>query len=158
MLTEEAKVTDVSYFFMQVYKQAGKVAEGKIYSPMKAYEIDFQGFDNAILLMDDIMDEEDFPQKSMRQRTFAEENTEKKKMTTEGDSAGKGSLGWHDILFREERRKIYFSIHVMYRQNASWQGRVQWRKEVRIFRSTLELLHLLKEAFDKETENINSNF
>ena len=41
-------------------------------------------------------------------------------------------------------------IRVLYRQNASWQGRVVWREESRseTFRSALELLFLMHSALD----------
>jgi hypothetical protein len=42
-----------------------------------------------------------------------------------------------------------FSMRVMFRQNASWQGSVTWLEEKReeSFRSTLELLMLMHSAF-----------
>ena len=44
--------------------------------------------------------------------------------------------------------KATFVIHVQFRQNATWQGTIQWvdEKKEQHFRSTLEMLRLLDEA------------
>lgn len=44
-----------------------------------------------------------------------------------------------------------FLIRVQYRQNASWQGTIQWldQKASLPFRSTLEMMMLIQEALDK---------
>lgn len=41
-----------------------------------------------------------------------------------------------------------FVIHVQFRQNATWQGTIQWvdEKKEQHFRSTLEMLRLLDDA------------
>ncbi|UWG98581.1 hypothetical protein LPY66_07260 [Dehalobacter sp. DCM] len=41
-----------------------------------------------------------------------------------------------------------FLIRIQYRQNASWQGTIQWldQKKTRKFRSELELMMLINEA------------
>ena len=46
------------------------------------------------------------------------------------------------------QEKPTFIIRVQYRQNASWQGSVQWVEKgmKRNFRSTLELIKLMDEA------------
>lgn len=59
----------------------------------------------------------------------------------------------------EKERKPYetrFLVQVFFRQNGSWQGRVEWlnQEEPRAedFRSTLELLHMLIEAVHNSVE------
>ena len=44
-----------------------------------------------------------------------------------------------------------FLIKIHYRQNASWQGSIQWLEIncTRFFRSYLELIFLMEEAMDK---------
>lgn len=45
-----------------------------------------------------------------------------------------------------------FHIHVLYRQNASWQGNIHWieGKQKQAFRSVLELLQLIYQVLPKE--------
>jgi predicted Rdx family selenoprotein len=44
-----------------------------------------------------------------------------------------------------------FLIRIQYRQNASWQGTIQWleEKKTKQFRSELEMMMLINEAADK---------
>ena len=44
-----------------------------------------------------------------------------------------------------------FLVYIQYRENASWQGRVQWLEgeQEQNFRSLLELLNLLQGAMEK---------
>lgn len=48
-----------------------------------------------------------------------------------------------------------FLIRIQYRQNASWQGTIQWldQKKTKKFRSELELMMLINEA--TQTEHIS---
>lgn len=48
-----------------------------------------------------------------------------------------------------------FIIRVQYRQNASWQGSVQWVEggKEQHFRSALELIKLMDEALEKAEQN-----
>lgn len=55
-----------------------------------------------------------------------------------------------------------FLIKIQYRQNASWQGVIQWLdgRKARHFRSFLELVMLMQEALlssDKDGETIKLN-
>lgn len=46
-----------------------------------------------------------------------------------------------------------FLIQVQFRQNATWQGSIQWldQKKAQRFRSTLELIQLMDSALDAQT-------
>lgn len=48
-----------------------------------------------------------------------------------------------------------FLIRIQFRQNASWQGTIQWleEKKTRVFRSELELMMLINEAAEKANLN-----
>ena len=50
--------------------------------------------------------------------------------------------------------KANFVVHVQFRQNATWQGTVQWvdANKTQRFRSALELLKLMDEALDGNDE------
>ena len=53
-----------------------------------------------------------------------------------------------------------FLVRVQFRQNASWQGTVQWLEEKRTcnFRSLLELLLLIQETLDKTEDKALDDF
>ncbi len=52
-----------------------------------------------------------------------------------------------------------FNIRVIYRDNTSWQGEIQWLegKQTRYFRSLLEMIMLMNEAM-KTTDQPQANF
>lgn len=55
-------------------------------------------------------------------------------------------------MIRQTGKKGTFVVHVMYRQNATWQGEVMWAEQgVSVkFRSVLELLRLMGSALENE--------
>lgn len=137
--------------------EIGHEGWGKIYH---CYSKDGQSFSNIhqlIKLMDDLMDHLKYPQSSMKLRTFKDNNVK-----YEGELIGEQVMDKNDVL-KNRGEKGTFVVHVMYRQNATWQGEVVWTEkgEVRKFRSALELMKLIdsaletqetNEAEDKETE------
>ena len=54
----------------------------------------------------------------------------------------------------EAGEKATFVVHVQFRQNATWQGTIQWieSKKTQKFRSTLELIRLMDEALQNGEE------
>ena len=92
-----------------------------------------------------------FPQRSQECRSLLSADLEK-----EDSQTGEGMLYPYSA---EKERKPYearFLVQVLFRQNGSWQGRVEWldQEEPRAedFRSTLELLHMLMEAVHNSVE------
>lgn len=55
----------------------------------------------------------------------------------------------------EQDAQATFMVHIQYRQNASWQGTVQWLegKRTQNFRSALELILLLDEALPNSEDS-----
>ena len=64
------------------------------------------------------------------------------------EERGKGSSNQADS-------KCTFEITVRYRQNATWQGQIHWidKNRKQNFRSVLEMLKLMDEALDEDTED-----
>lgn len=52
-----------------------------------------------------------------------------------------------------------FLIRIQYRQNASWQGTIQWleEKKTKHFRSELEMIMLINEAAEKVNIKADQN-
>ena len=53
--------------------------------------------------------------------------------------------------------KPTFIIRVQYRQNATWQGTIQWveQKKTQQFRSVLEMIKLMEEVVDENCEMVD---
>jgi len=108
------------------------VPKGKIYNPFLTGGASFQSLMQFILQMENLLDEMRFPQSFTAKREFAP--VESAPAPT-AEQATTGDLAT-------------FSVRVLFRQNASWQGSVTWLEtgQEESFRSTLELLMLMHGA------------
>jgi len=115
---------------------------GRIYH---CYSKEGERFSNShqlIQIFENLMDCINYPQSSVQYRSFKESKRE-------GRYKGKPIMGKEELLKNKGERGT-FVVHVMYRQNATWQGEVVWTEkgEVRKFRSALELLKLIDSALE----------
>ncbi len=102
-------------------------------------------FDNLMHLlttMDQCLDENNFPQAFSKMRHF----TQMQKKDARAADAEK----------IKEGAKATFSVRILFRQNASWQGYVTWLEGggEESFRSALELIFLLNSALEGRTEQM----
>ncbi len=115
------------------------VPKGRFYNPfLKGGKI-FQSLMQLLLEMEATLDEMDFPKAYTAPRTFA-------------------PPGEVDKLFaaseKQTGRLATFSLRILFRQNASWQGSVIWQEghQEQSFRSVLELAMLIDNALSYSTE------
>ena len=115
------------------------VLAGRLFNPYFDTGQAFESLTQFLFLMEKALDAMQFPQSTHAMRTFA------------------GSSGlWPErpeTDFRQGRAAT-FVAKVLFRQNASWQGSVQWMEGQReqSFRSALELIFLLDNALRSATE------
>lgn len=65
-----------------------------------------------------------------------------------------------DDIFKEQSgEQATFVVHVQFRQNATWQGSIEWLEEKRNrkFRSMLEMMKLMDEALTKNYDIDDEN-
>lgn len=108
---------------------------GRLYNPYFPQAVPVRSAMELLLFLDHMLDDMDFPQEFMAKRAFLPRRAVELPSCPAGERVG---------------RVATFSIQVLFRQNASWQGRVVWREENRgeTFRSALELLFLMHSALD----------
>ena len=123
---------------------------GRVYHCYSEEHVTFRNYYELLLKLECLMDDLNYPQSAVRLRTFKEENSKDRKKV-------KKVINDSDVI-RQTGKKGTFVVHVMYRQNATWQGEVVWTEtgEVRKFRSALELLKLMDSAMDQEDEEQGS--
>lgn len=92
----------------------------------------FQNLTQMLFLLDELMDALDYPQRATVPRSMG------------------STLSWHSMVPErcskpEHSFLASFRISILFRQNASWQGSIQWLEQnsVSQFRSALELIQLL---------------
>ena len=107
---------------------------GRIYHPYLPSGAKFQNLMQFLLTMEDLQDKLQFPQSFTARRSFQAQPEPSVPFPPESEShTGKTAT---------------FSVRVIFRQNASWQGSVTWlekRKEEN-FRSAVELVLLMHSA------------
>lgn len=114
---------------------------GRLYSRFDRRPTAFGSSFDLIVKMDEFFDRINFPQSSLKPRSFY------------GGSrgpAGKRPNEVQKVMDMMEHRGdlATFVVHVQYRQNATWQGKIAWtdKKKECAFRSALEMLKLMDEA------------
>lgn len=106
-------------------------------------------FENTVGLLEgleSLCDTLSFPQSSVRYRSFA------------GGQPGVKSGKKVSLVGVSENgnAKASFMVHVQFRQNATWQGSLQWLEEGKQmnFRSVLEMLKLMDEALEEADQKL----
>jgi len=109
---------------------------GRLFNPQNKGPVPFHGLTQFLRQMEDLLNDLRFPQSFTELRTFGPAAPQRPR-TEPADTAPEGKLAT-------------FSLRVIFRQNASWQGSVLWMNQGReeSFRSVLELIFLLDGALN----------
>ncbi|MCI2046093.1 MAG: hypothetical protein LKJ90_00035 [Faecalibacterium sp.] len=131
---------------------AGSSFAGRLYHQYTRQPLHFAETDQLLMQMDDLFDWLNYPQRTMQERTFRKKSKEPEKDKGETSMAKKEP----EIVNEPAEQKgdiATFVIHVMYRQNATWQGSVLWAEsgQTQNFRSALELIRLMDSAIEEDT-------
>ena len=129
---------DMRTCIIRIHSYRDKNPEGTLYNLYYGEEIAFANLTRLLLLMEDMMDEMGSPQASIHSRRFGSTLKTKERATTAQQQ-----------LPRPDKEVIAtFHVKVLFRQGASWQGKIRWAdaKEEQTFRSALELVKLMDSA------------
>lgn len=124
---------------------------GKIWNQYDEEPKEFYTSLDMIQKMDELYDAWDFPQRSTFNRRFDNDKGRQKASAGKKEVMQKMDV---DRIQDKAGEKGTFIVHVMFRQNATWQGEVVWadKKKKQRFRSALELLKLMDSALDGEMD------
>ena len=113
------------------------VPRGSIYNPCCEEGCSFESTTQFLLEMEKLLEQMEFPKAFQSPRSFAK---------VSGTSTGPPAEP------RRSGNMATFTIRVLFRQNASWQGSVIWQegRQEESFRSVLELLLLMHSALSME--------
>lgn len=127
-------------------KSSGEIA-GRVYHAAVHGVRTFTGVDELVTHMDGLCDRADFPEASTQRRAF-------KKAAHQADTIDIGENEGVTDMDNEQRgqgKKATFVVQIQYRQNATWQGTVNWveQNEEKPFRSALELIRMIDQATEE---------
>lgn len=111
-----------------------EIVKGRIYNPCIDGNVEFYGLMHFINILEELLETMNFPQAYEQKRKFQVINTESYDVK-ETTSEMKGELAT-------------FELKILFRQNASWQGTLNWveKDQEECFRSALELFILMGSA------------
>ena len=121
---------------IRIYSYDDKNPQGTFYNLYYGEEIAFGNLTRLLLLMEDMMNSMDCPQSAVYSRHFG-------KVPKAPEQASMPQQ-----LIMDKSVIATFTVRVMFRQGASWQGKLCWLEgeKEQAFRSTLELIKLLDSA------------
>lgn len=123
---------------IRVYHYEDKNPEGFFYNRYYGRAIAFNNLTRLLLLIEDMLDKMECPQASVQSRRFRKEPKELERV----------SMAQQQLPQPEENVMATFTVKVLFRQGASWQGKLGWKegKQEASFRSVLELVKLMDSA------------
>ena len=123
---------------IRVYHYEDKNPSGFFYNRYYGQEMAFGNLTRLLLLIEDMMDEMECPQASVQSRRFTKEPKQLERV----------SMAQQRPPQPEENAIATFTVKVLFRQGASWQGKLGWKegKKEKSFRSALELVKLMDSA------------
>lgn len=121
---------------------------GQVYSSFYGAGTDFRGVYGFLNVCEDLFDAMACPQSAVAERSFRE------KCAVANIKPAGVVEDMEKILKNNDKNT--FVVNVLFRQNASWQGNIQWvnQNKTRSFRSTLELIKLMDSALAGEEETV----
>lgn len=128
---------DARSFLLYIDSYENEVPIGRYYNPSREEGGSFRSMVQMLLKLEHCMDAENMPQSFQKVRTFV----------PVFGYWGENSGNINPVM----GRKATFALHILFRQNASWQGTLVWLEEKKTmsFRSVLELITLLNSALCK---------
>lgn len=114
------------------------VPHGRIYNASVQGAVEFRSLTEFLRKMDTLLDAMQYPQAFVAMRSFGEQGAMLEAVTQDSQ--------------KREGRRGTFTVRVLFRQNASWQGSVYWLEggKEENFRSALELVFLMDSALRQE--------
>ena len=126
------------------------VFKGRIYHPASGRQDSFTRVYELLMKLEDIFDAYGFPQPTHILRTFKNpRKADLKKATKEEEYMPEDlRVSQKESVYNGSTGKATFIIKVLFRQNATWQGKIQWveKNKTQNFRSDLEMLKLMDDA------------
>ncbi|MCI9178609.1 MAG: hypothetical protein HFG50_01160 [Lachnospiraceae bacterium] len=124
---------------------------GRIYHKYQQEAVPFRESSQLISILDSFFDQINYPQASTKYRSFQKTKKEEAPVDTRRREKLQPVLTAEEVL-ANRGEEATFILHVQYRQNSTWQGKLIWLEveQEEGFCSVLELLKLLDSALEGE--------
>lgn len=128
---------------------------GRVESPLLG-SVPFRGVLDLISRLEGFYNDVKFPQSTFQLRSFTEPARRRGRKQGNRSSVSFSARRPVEEYTEEAGTLATFTVHVLFRQNATWQGNVSWLEQncQCRFKSTLELLRLMESALS-HTEGVD---
>ena len=126
--------------------------QGMVFSPYYGRAIPFHNAVKMVDVLESLFDSLRFPQASVKHRSFSVHPRSINSTRKAGE--------YVEDKEKCPQGKAKFVVHVQFRQNATWQGTIQWveKNKTQRFRSTLEMLKLMDEVLGADDQDREISF
>lgn len=123
---------------------------GRLYHGSIANAAAFLEAGGILLEMERVLDDIGLPQASTQLRSFSDKGKHAASFKNKEDE----TEPMENNIAEQRGAQGTFLVHVIYRQHATWQGKVTWveKNKTQHFRSALELLKLIDSALNENTQ------
>ncbi|WP_312092548.1 hypothetical protein [Aminipila sp.] len=146
----ETIITFLPKYLVCIDKSADEALEGRLYCGYSRFNgVKFTDLHELLLLLEEIMDRIQCPGAGTNMRAFKEDG---ESVTLDRSEIREAKKVMRKFDTGSERgEKATFILQIKFRQNASWQGTVQWveKKQSLNFRSALELIKIIDSACEQ---------
>lgn len=164
LIAEQEEVLTSESNIIRILSFKNRQMQGFFYSPYFKKGAYFSSELELIQLMDQWMDSLEFPQSTVRFRSFAKRkknNQKREESAVEHEPQSHCGLlktieDWEMQKAANSGNNATFIVRVQQRQNATWQGTIQWTQagQTQSFQSTLELLMMMNSACEKSPDSL----
>ena len=125
-----------------------RTVSGRVYSRRLTKPVPFVDLSSLALRMEEVFDQQSFPQAFQRSRIFLREDNGE---TFAADDLTSGMS--EELVNAQQGEVATFEVQVLSRRNSSWQGTVDWLdgSERQRFESFLELLNLINKRVAEDS-------
>lgn len=126
-----------STYMLTITSYKDKQLRGYLYTPQLDRRVPFDSLLQLLLLIEELLDQNNTPQRGMELRMFQSQEA--------------AALLQRTAPQAPQPALASFSVTILFRQNASWQGAITWndRQLESHFRSALELISLMDGALSQ---------
>lgn len=136
---------DARTTILRIYSYEDKNLQGTIFNVYYGWEIPFYNLIRMLQLIEGLLNQLDCPQASTQNRSFRTNQRD-------GQADEQSILPQCEESWQGRMPLATFKLNILFRQGASWQGRLSWTetKQEESFRSVLELIKLIDSALPQQ--------
>lgn len=126
-----SSISSIPFYLICIDEVEEANFSGRLYCGIIIEGLKFQGVEELIFSMENIMDKIEFPQSTVNKRAFKEKNGFTKLSADLRQELQKTMRRYNPD--NQRGKKATIAAQIQFRQNASWQGMLKWIEQEKAF-------------------------